>query len=93
MLPPSRGDQFLDDRLFEAFKSFAAADKENGLTPERVVAEADFAKTRIRLELATANFSNEAGIRALLEVDPQVLKAIEVMPEARKMLDTNLARK
>jgi carboxyl-terminal processing protease len=83
----------IDDRLLEAFKSFATADKESGLTSERVAAEADFAKTRIRLELATANFSNEAGIRALLEVDPQVLKAIEVMPEARKLLETNVARK
>ena len=40
-----------------------------------------------------ANYSNEAGIRVLLEVDPQVLKAVEVMPEARKLADSNLARK
>ena len=39
---------------------------------------------RIREELATANHSNEAGVQVLLENDPQVLKAIEVMPEAEK---------
>lgn len=83
----------IDDRLFEAFKSYAVADKENGLMPENIAAEADFAKTRLRLELATANYSNEAGVRALLEVDPQILKAIEVMPDARKMAETNVARK
>lgn len=83
----------VDDRLFEAFKNFTVSDKENGLTAENVAAESEFAKTRIRLELATANYSNEAGIRALLEADPQVQRAIEAMPEARRMLDTNVARK
>ena len=87
-------DRFkIDDRLFEAFKSFAVADKVNGLSAANIDAEADFVRTRLRLELATANYSNEAGIRVLLEVDPQVLKAVEVMPEARKLADSNLARK
>ncbi len=86
-------DKFkIDDRLFEAFKNFAVADKLNGLSAANIDAEADFARTRLRLELATANYSNEAGIRVLLEVDPQVLKAVEVMPEARKLADSNLAR-
>ena len=90
-LPPGKFQ--VDDRLFEAFKAFAAADKENGLTAANIDAQADFAKMRLRLELATANYSNEAGIRALLEFDPQILKAIEVMPDAKKLADTNLARK
>ena len=83
----------IDDRLFEAFKTYAVADKENGLTAESIGSEAEFAKMRLRLEIATANYSNEAGIRALLEVDPQIVKAIEVMPEARKRAETNVARK
>jgi carboxyl-terminal processing protease len=82
-----------DDRMFEAFKAFAIADKLNGLSAANIDAEADYTRTRLRLELATANFSNEAGIRVLLEVDPQVLKAVEVMPEARKLADSNIARK
>jgi carboxyl-terminal processing protease len=81
----------IDEKLFEAFRNFTAADKANGLSPENLAAEADFAKTRLRLELATANYSNEAGIRVLLEVDPQVIKAIDVMPDARKLAETNLA--
>jgi carboxyl-terminal processing protease len=87
-------DKFkIDDRMFEAFKAFAIADKLNGLSSANIDAEAEFTRTRLRLELATANYSNEAGIRVLLEVDPQVLKAVEVMPEARKLADSNLARK
>lgn len=75
------------DKLLEAFKSFAAADKKFGLTAANIGSEADYAKMRIRDELATANYSNEAGIQVLLEKDPQILKAIDVMPDAKKLLE------
>ena len=77
--------------MFESFRTFTIADKLSGLTAENINAQIDFAKTRLREELATANYSNEAGIQVLLEVDPQVLKAIESMPDARKMLDRSVA--
>src|SRR5687767_1235223 len=81
----------ISDKLFEAFRSYTVADKASGLTAEHLNAQVDFAKTRLREELATANYSNEAGIQVLLEVDPQILKAVEVMPDARKMLERNVA--
>lgn len=83
----------ISDKLFEAFRSFAIADKASGLSADHVNKQMEFAKMRLREELATANHSNEAGIQVLLEVDPQVLKAIESMPEARKMLERNIAYK
>ena len=83
----------INDKLFEAFRSFTVADKASGLSLENINSQADFAKTRLRQELATANNSNEAGIQVLLEVDPQVLKAVEVMPEAKRMLERNIAFK
>ncbi|MFN0138946.1 MAG: S41 family peptidase [Pyrinomonadaceae bacterium] len=75
-----------NDRLFEAFRSFTVADSKNGLTAENINSMADYARTRLREEIATANYSTEAGIQALLETDPQVLKAIEVMPQASGLL-------
>ena len=81
----------INDKLFEAFRAYTVADKASGLSVENINSQIDFAKTRLREELATANYSNEAGIQVLLEVDPQVLKAIEVMPDARKMLERNVA--
>jgi hypothetical protein len=81
-------DFAVGDKLFEAFRTFAAADKVFGLTPENVNSQADFAKARIRQELATANYSNEAGIQVFLESDPQILKAIESMPQAGKLVET-----
>ena len=83
----------ISDKLFEAFRNYTVADKASGLTAENINSQTDFAKMRLREELATANHSNEAGIQVLLESDPQVLKAVEVMPEARRMLERNVAFK
>lgn len=83
----------ISDKLFEAFRQYTVGIKDAGLSAENINGQMDFAKMRIREELATANHSNEAGIQVLLEGDPQVLKAVEAMPEARKMLERNLALK
>ncbi len=76
----------VSDRLFEAFRSQAASDAANGLTFANIDSMADYAKTRLRQELATANYSSEAGVQVLLENDPQILKAIESMPQAGTMI-------
>ena len=83
----------ITDPLFDAFKAYTLANKQNALTAENLAAEADYARMRLRMEIATANYSNEAGIQVLLERDPQVLKAVEGMPEARGFVDNNLASK
>lgn len=83
----------ISDKLFEAFRSYTAGIKESGLTAENINGQMEFARLRLRQELATANHSNEAGVQVLLEADPQILKAIESMPEARRMMEVNLAKK
>jgi carboxyl-terminal processing protease len=84
----STNDLQVADRLFEAFRNFAVADKANGLTAENIDSQADYARTRIREELATATYSNEAGIQVLLQSDPQVAKAVETMPQAERARQT-----
>lgn len=81
-------DFVVGDKIFEAFRAFAAADKINGLTAENVNSQTEFAKARIRQELATSNYSYEAGIQVFLENDPQILKALESMPQAGKLVET-----
>ena len=85
-------DLQITDKLLDAFRGFVARDKDQGLTPENINSQLDYAKARLRQELATANYSGEAGLQILLEIDPQVLKAVEVLPEAKKMAEkqTNL---
>ncbi|MCU0238849.1 MAG: S41 family peptidase [Pyrinomonadaceae bacterium] len=77
----------INDKLFEAFKAFTIKDSKNGLTAENINSQIDYAKTRVREEIATANYSTEAGSQVLLEKDPQVLKAIESLPEAKKLAE------
>ena len=83
----------INDKLLEAFRNFIAKDKENGLTAENINSQIDYAKSRLREELATANNSNEAGQQVLLETDPQVLKAIDAIPEAKKLQESILVKK
>lgn len=89
----SPDDLQVTDKILEAFRGFIAKEKDNGLTAENINSQLDYAKSRIREELATANYSDEAGRQVLLENDPQVLKAIESAPEARKLLETYQATK
>jgi carboxyl-terminal processing protease len=87
------GEFLINDKLFEAFRAFTASDKANGLTAENINKEIDFAKSRLRAEIATANYSSEAGQQVLLENDPQVLKAVESIPDARKLFVAIAANK
>lgn len=87
------GELQISDKLLEAFRAFAVGDKENGLSAENISNQIDYVRSKIRQELATANNSDEAGRQVLLETDPQILKAIEAMPEAKKLLGSYTANK
>ena len=82
-------DLQINDKLFEAFRTFTAAEKANGLTAENINSQIDYAKSRIREELATANYSTEAGAQVLLENDPQLKKGVEAIAEAKKLTGKN----
>lgn len=75
------------DKILDSFKEFVANDKKSGLNAGLIDSNLDYVKTRIREELATANYSTEAGSQVLLGIDPQVLKAIESFPEAKKLAE------
>ncbi len=82
----------ISDALVESFRAFAVQDVKSGLSAENINSQLDYAKARLREEIATANNSSEAGQQVLLENDPQVLKAIDAMVEAKKLLELNLTR-
>ncbi len=86
-------DFIIDNKLLDAFRAFVVKDKANGLTPENINSQLDYAKSRLRGEIATANNSTEAAQQVLLETDPQVLKAIDAMSEAKKLLGMMTANK
>lgn len=88
-----QNDLQINDKILEAFRAFVVKDKENGLTAENINGQLDYARSRLREELATANYSTEAGQQVLLETDPQVLKAVDALPEAKKLSESFTAKK
>ncbi len=75
----------VNDKLLDAFRAFTVKEVLNGLTIENINSQIDYAKSRLREEITTANYSTEAGQQVLLETDPQILKAIDAVPEAKKL--------
>lgn len=83
----------IPDPLYEAFVNFAVADEENGLSRTNFSAEPEYARAKLKEQLATARYSSEAGQQVFTEQDPQVLKAIESIPEAGRLVETIMVRK
>jgi hypothetical protein len=42
----------------------------------------------LREEIVTAAFSNDAGARVLFDSDPQVLRALEALPDAKRLAES-----
>lgn len=80
-------DYPINDRVLEAFRNFVRADAASQLSPAQIDEELDFVKLRLREEIVTAAFSNDVGARVLLDSDPQVLRALEALPEAKRLAE------
>ncbi len=78
----------ITDRVIEAFRSFVRAQPVLQVQPAQIDEELEFAKLRLRQEIITAAFSNDAGARILLDSDAQVLRALEALPDAKRLADS-----
>ncbi|HEX8096469.1 MAG TPA: hypothetical protein VF507_00475, partial [Pyrinomonadaceae bacterium] len=76
------------DRVVEAFRSFLKRDAAHGLQPAQLDAEIDFVKLRLHEEIITAAFGSDSGTRVLLDSDPQTLRALEALPDARRLAES-----
>lgn len=85
---PKSGDYPITDRVVEAFRNWVRTDTESQLTPAQLDEELEFVKLRLREEIITAAFSNDAGARVLLDADPQLLRALEALPDAKRLAET-----
>ncbi|MEP6717512.1 MAG: S41 family peptidase [bacterium] len=85
---PKPGEYVINDRVLEAFRNFVRTDAESQLTTAQLEADLDFVKLRLREEIVTAGFSNDAGARVLLDSDPQVLRALEALPDAKRLAES-----
>jgi carboxyl-terminal processing protease len=78
----------ITDRAVEAFKNFVRTQPDFQVQPAQVDEELDFVRRRLRLEIITAAFSNDAGARVLLESDAQIIRALDALPDAKRLADS-----
>jgi carboxyl-terminal processing protease len=85
---PKATDFAINDRVLEAFRNYLRKDQSRKLQPTQIDADLDFVKLRLREEIITAAFGADAGQRVLLESDPQALRAIGVLPDAKRLAES-----
>jgi carboxyl-terminal processing protease len=78
----------INDRVVEAFRSFVRTQTDLQVLPAQIDEELEFTKLRLRQEIITAAFSNDAGARVLLDSDAQVLRALDALPDAKRLADS-----
>jgi carboxyl-terminal processing protease len=80
------GEYPVTDNLFKAFKTFTLADETyKGLTEAQLDRARDFVARQMRYDIASAAYGTVTATQALVTDDPQVAKAIEVLPRAREL--------
>jgi len=82
------GDYPITDRVVDAFRLYVRNQSEFLVTPAQVDEELEFSKLRLREEIITASFSNDAGARVLLDSDTQVLRALDALPDAKRLAES-----
>jgi carboxyl-terminal processing protease len=81
-------DYPVTDRVVDAFRNFIRTQPDFQVQLSQIDEELDFTKLRLRQEIVTAAFSNDAGARVLLDSDVQVLRALEALPDAKRLADS-----
>jgi carboxyl-terminal processing protease len=85
---PKATDYAITDQVLEAFRNYVKTDANAGLTLAQIEAELDFVKLRLREQMITAAYGADDGIRVLLDNDPQVMRAIEALPDAKRLAES-----
>ncbi|HZG52101.1 MAG TPA: S41 family peptidase [Pyrinomonadaceae bacterium] len=85
---PRPSDYPVSERVIEAFRAHVRRDPASNLTNAQIDADLPYVRLRIREEIVTAAYGNEASIRALLDADPQLLRALEVFPDAKRLAES-----
>jgi carboxyl-terminal processing protease len=85
---PKPSDFQITERVLEAFNNYVRKDQGQHLQVNLIEADLDFVKLRLRQEMITAAFGADAGQRILLESDPQALRAIGVLPDAKRLAES-----
>src|SRR5205085_10982694 len=72
----------------DACRTFVKKEQIRHLQPAEIDADLDFVKLRLRQETVTAMYGADAGQRVLLESDPQALRAVGILPDAKRLAES-----
>ena len=76
----------ITEAMFKAFRDFVAADPAFKVTPAMVDRNRAFIELEMRFNLVTAAYGRVIGDRVFIMTnDPQVAKAVDVLPKARDL--------
>lgn len=76
-------DYAISDNLYQAFRSFAVAKYK--YTPAQIDKERRFVERALRAELVTAAYGSTTSFQVFNEYDNQLMRAIELLPQARQL--------
>jgi carboxyl-terminal processing protease len=78
-------DYPMNDLVFNAFKNYVARDSNWKTFKPGLDRNRSFIEQQIRTQLATASYGTVSAVQVLAKEDPQIAKAIEVVPRARDL--------
>jgi carboxyl-terminal processing protease len=81
-------DFAVTDALYKAFKDFVTTKTDYKLTPAQLDKERAFLERQLRYELATAAYGTTTSFQVFNFDDPQITKAIDLLPRARELAQT-----
>ena len=75
----------MNDIVYNAFKDYVAKDPNWKVYSPQLDKNRQFVEQQLRFQLATAAFGTVASLQVLTKDDPQIAKAIELVPAARDL--------
>jgi carboxyl-terminal processing protease len=81
-------DYPMTDALFKAFKDFVLKEPSWNATAAQLDRNRDFIQLQLRFNIITVAYGRVTADQVLVRDDPQVAKAIEVLPRARELAMT-----
>lgn len=78
-------EYLINDGVFAAFKSFVASRPYFKITAAQIEKERPFIERQLRTELVTAAYGTTTSYQVFNLVDPQILKAVEILPRAKEL--------
>ena len=76
----------VDDAVLQDFRKFLEAEKVP-YTEAELIENNDWLRSNIKAELFIDSFGQEEGLKVRAETDPEVMRALELLPQARALAD------